>query len=130
MTGRVLCVDDDAHVRAFIERVLVGAGHEFVAAANADEARERLAEQPFSAVLCDINLPGRSGLDLLRELRGRAQTREFPVIVLTAEGDDRVLQEAEQLGAVLLTKPFSPTKLTARIAALLGDAPANPSDAR
>jgi len=44
-------------------------------------------------------------------------------MVLTAEGEDRVLNEAEELGASLLTKPFSPSKLTARIAGMLGDAP-------
>ena len=44
-------------------------------------------------------------------------------MVLTAEGEDRVLSEAEDLGASLLTKPFSPSKLTARIAGMLGDAP-------
>jgi DNA-binding response OmpR family regulator len=48
------------------------------------------------------------------------------VIVLTAEGEDRVLGEVEALGASLLTKPFSPSKLTARIAGLLGDAPTAP----
>src|SRR5437667_47810 len=67
-----------------------------------------------------------SGLELLRELRSAAATRAFPVIVLTAEGEDRILGEAEGLGAGLLTKPFSPSKLTARIAAMLGDSPPPP----
>ncbi len=78
---------------------------------------------PFDAMLLDLHLPDGSGLDLLRELRATAATRSFPVIVLTAEGEDRILSEAEGLGAGLLTKPFSPSKLTARIAAMLGDAP-------
>src|SRR5436309_2191165 len=64
-----------------------------------------------------------SGLDLLRELRGGAATRTLPVMVLTAEGEDRVLNEAAELGAPLLTQPFSPSKLTARTAGMLGDAP-------
>src|SRR5438034_761781 len=64
--------------------------------------------------------------DLLRELRGAAATRALPVIVLTAEGEERVLDEAQQLGSALLTKPFSPTKLTARIAEMLGDSPPLP----
>jgi two-component system phosphate regulon response regulator PhoB len=63
---------------------------------------------------------------LLREVRRGAATRGLPVIVLTAEGEDRVLGEVEALGASLLTKPFSPSKLTARIAGLLGDAPTAP----
>src|SRR5438128_4600313 len=74
-------------------------------------------------MLLDLHLPDGSGLDLLRELRAATATRAFPVIVLTAEGEDRILREAESLGAGLLTKPFSPSKLTARIAAILGDAP-------
>jgi len=78
---------------------------------------------PFDALLLDLHLPDGSGLELLRELRAAAATRAFPVIVLTAEGEERILGEAESLGAGLLTKPFSPSKLTARIAALLGDAP-------
>src|SRR3989442_167552 len=76
-----------------------------------------------AGLLLDLHLPDGSGLDLLRELRGAAGTRALPVMVLTAEGDERVLAEAERLGAALLTKPFSPKKLTARIAAMLGDAP-------
>jgi len=82
---------------------------------------------PVDALLLDLHLPDGSGLDLLRDLRGAAATRSLPVIVLTAEGEDRVLDEAEQLGSALLTKPFSPTKLVARIATLLGDsAPPSP----
>src|SRR2546427_305340 len=88
-----------------------GAGIALVSALNAD------------ALLLDLHLPDGSGLDLLRELRSAAGTRALPVMVLTAEGEERVLAEAERLGAALLTKPFSPTKLTARIAAMLGDAP-------
>src|SRR5438132_1255001 len=78
------------------------------------------------ALLLVLHLPDGSGLELLRELRSAAATRAFPVIVLTAEGEDRILGEAEGLGAGLLTKPFSPSKLTARIAAMLGDSPPPP----
>src|SRR6266566_923532 len=81
---------------------------------------------PFDAMLRDLHLPDGSGRELLRELRSAAATRAFPVIVLTAEGEDRILGEAEGLGAGLLTKPFSPSKLTARIAAMLGDSPPPP----
>src|SRR5207248_2371742 len=66
---------------------------------------------PLDAMLLDLHLPDGSGLDLLRELRAAAATRRLPVIVLTAEGDERVLGEVEELGAALLTKPFSPSKL-------------------
>src|SRR2546428_792137 len=94
------------------------------------DARRSLAGggAPPDGLLLDLHLPDGSGLDLLRELRGAARTRALPVMVLTAEGDERVLAEAERLGAALLTKPFSPKKLTARIAAMLGDAPPSADD--
>src|SRR6266705_2244573 len=101
-----------------------GAGIALVSVLNAD-ARRSLSGRggPPDGLLLDLHLPDGSGLDLLRELRSAAATRALPVMVLTAEGEERVLAEAERLGAALLTKPFSPTKLTARIAAMLGDAP-------
>ena len=58
--GRILCVDDDAQVRTFTARVLGSAGQ---------EARGQLAERQFAGMLCDINLPGESGLELLRDVR-------------------------------------------------------------
>jgi acyl-CoA synthetase len=61
-------------------------------------------------------------IDLLRELREHPATATLPVLVLTAEGEERVLAEARRLGAQTITKPFSPTKLRAIVAALLGDA--------
>jgi DNA-binding response OmpR family regulator len=125
-------VDDEPHIGLLLRPHIERLGYRVSLARTLAEARGALGDRavPLDAMLLDLHLPDGSGLDLLRELRGHAQTREFPVIVLTAEGDDRVLEEAEQLGAVLLTKPFSPSKLTLRIAALLGDTPANPSDTR
>ncbi|MGH7646191.1 MAG: response regulator, partial [Gemmatimonadales bacterium] len=72
--------------------------------------------------LLDLHLPDGSGLGLLAELRGAAATRGLPVLVLTAEGDDRVLRETRRLGATVLTKPFSPTKLSAQVAQMLSEA--------
>jgi DNA-binding response OmpR family regulator len=123
-------VDDEPHIGLLLRPHLERLGYRVSLARTLGEARGALGNPaaPLDAMLLDLHLPDGFGLDLLRELRGRAQTREFPVIVLTAEGEDRVLEEAEELGAGLLTKPFSPSKLTARIAALLGETPANPSD--
>src|SRR5207253_1930503 len=103
-----------------------GAGMALVSVLNADALPGGGA--PPDGLLLDLQLPDGSGLDLLRELRAAARTRALPVMVLTAEGEERVLAEAERLGAALLTKPFSPKKLTARIAAMLGDAPLSADD--
>jgi len=121
----LLVVDDEPHIGLLLRPHLERLGYEVSLARTLGEARHALQGDapPFDAMLLDLHLPDGSGLDLLHELRAAAATRAFPVIVLTAEGEERILEEAEGLGAELLTKPFSPSKLTARIAALLGDAP-------
>jgi two-component system catabolic regulation response regulator CreB len=128
----LLVVDDEPHIGLLLRPHLERLGYRVSLARTLAEARGALGDRAvrLDAMLLDLHLPDGSGLDLLRELRAAATTRAFPVIVLTAEGEDRILGEAEELGAGLLTKPFSPSKLTARIAALLGDAPALPPDAR
>ena len=121
----LLVVDDEPHIGLLLRPHLERLGYVVSIARTLGEARHALAGgvPPLDAMLLDLHLPDGSGFDLLRELRAAAATRAFPVIVLTAEGEDRILGEAESLGAGLLTKPFSPSKLTARIAAILGDAP-------
>ena len=124
----LLVVDDEPHIGLLLRPHLERLGYAVSLARTLAEARRAMqgGAPPFDALLLDLHLPDGSGLELLRELRAAAATRAFPVIVLTAEGEERILREAESLGAGLLTKPFSPSKLTARIAALLGDAPSPP----
>jgi two-component system OmpR family response regulator len=128
----LLVVDDEPHIGLLLRPHLERLGYAVSLARTLAEARSALDDRaaPLDAMLLDLHLPDGSGLALLRDLRAQPATRAFPVIVLTAEGEERILNEAEELGAGLLTKPFSPTKLTARIAALLGDGPAVPPDAR
>lgn len=121
----LLVVDDEPHIGLLLRPHLEQLGYRVSLAKNLAEARAALTDRASrpDALLLDLHLPDGSGLDLLRELRRGATTRTLPVMVLTAEGEERVLSEAEDLGAALLTKPFSPSKLTARIAGMLGDAP-------
>ena len=121
----LLVVDDEPHIGLLLRPHLEHVGYRVSLARTLGQVRDVLADPrtPVDALLLDLHLPDGSGLDLLRDLRGAAATRSLPVIVLTAEGEDRVLDEAEQLGSALLTKPFSPTKLVARIATLLGNSP-------
>jgi two-component system catabolic regulation response regulator CreB len=129
----ILVVDDEPHIGLMLRPHLEKRGYRVSLARTLADARAVLAT-PSAAVdglLLDLHLPDGSGLDLLRQLRAAPDHRTLPVLVLTGDGDDRVLGTVRALDAALLTKPFSPTKLVARIAALLGDAPppSQPGDA-
>lgn len=120
---RLLVVDDEPHIGLLLRLQLESRGYELLLARTLFEARGILADPDRpDGILLDLHLPDGSGIDLLRELRERPATAAMPVLVLTAEGEERVLAEARRLGATTITKPFSPSKLTAQVAALMGDA--------
>jgi putative two-component system response regulator len=106
----ILCVDDDAQIRGLISRVLVASGHDCVTVDSAEEARRILDEQSFAVVLCDIGLPGRSGLELVGELRDTHP--EVATVMVTGRDDPAVAEAAMKLGASgYLTKPFEVNQL-------------------
>ncbi|HWC74790.1 MAG TPA: response regulator [Gemmatimonadales bacterium] len=119
----LLVVDDEPHIGLVLRPFLEQLGYRVSFARTLDEARSALRAAPATdGLLLDIHLPDGSGLDLLRDLRQQGGTAHLPVLVITAEGEDRILREARRLGATLVTKPFSPTKLSHRIAVMFGDA--------
>lgn len=123
-SGRhLLVVDDEPYVGLVLRPYLEQLGYRVSFARTLDEARSVLRAKPQTdGLLLDIHLPDGSGLDLLRDLREQGSTARLPVLVVTADGEDRILREARRLGAALVTKPFSPTKLSHRIALMFGDA--------
>lgn len=119
----LLVVDDEPHIGLVLRPYLEQLGYRVSVARTLDAARSAMrAAPPTDGLLLDLHLPDGSGLDFLRDLRKQGRTARLPVLVLTAEGEDRILREARRLGAALVTKPFSPTKLGQRIAMMFGDA--------
>ncbi len=121
----LLVVDDEPHIGLVLRPYLEQLGYRVSFARSLAEARAvvNAAAPPLDGLLLDLHLPDGSGLDLLRDLRAQAGTARLPILVLTAEGEERVLREARRLGAALVTKPFSPTKLSQRIATMFGNLP-------
>ena len=115
----LLVVDDEPHIGLLLRPELESRGFQVSLARSLTDAKASLTG--VDALLLDLHLPDGSGMEFLRELRGRPATRDLPVLVLTGEGGDRVIEEARRLGAGLLTKPFSPTKLAARLTTLVGE---------
>ena len=125
MTARLLLIDDDARLRRWWASTCARAGFDVDTAASLAAGRAQLAAQPYDALVLDLMLPDGDGLDLCRELRASAATRQLPILMLTARGEptDRIV--GLELGADdYLAKPFEPRELLARIKALLRRAPA------
>src|SRR5690606_19329055 len=100
-----LVVDDDAAIRDLVISLLEDEGIAAAGPASADDALAKLADVQFDAVLSDVRMPGRSGIDLLAELREARP--ETPVILMTAFGSIDSAVEAVRAGAAdYLTKPF------------------------
>jgi len=113
----ILCVDDDPAVRRTIERVLDDGGHRCMTAGDVAEARRLLADGDYAVVLCDIGLPGESGLELLAEL---ARRPAVATVMVTGQDDPRTADLALELGACgYLTKPFGANELLINVAGAL-----------
>ncbi len=114
----ILVVDDEPHIREIVGSYLAREGHDVSYAADGNEALAAALESEPDLIVLDVMLPGRSGFDVLRELR--AAGRRPAVIMLTARDEviDRVA--GLEIGADdYVTKPFEPRELVARVGAVL-----------
>ncbi len=120
MAANVLLVEDEPAIQELIAVNLTRAGHHVLKASDAEAAERMVREALPDLVLLDWMLPGMSGVEFARRLRADERTRNIPIIMLTARGEeqDRVL--GLETGADdYVTKPFSPRELVARIKAVL-----------
>lgn len=114
----ILLVDDDLRLRALLETYLQREGFEVELAANSRQMDQVLREQPVDLMVLDLMLPGRSGLDICRDLRAAGNL--LPILMLTAKGDDIDRIIGLEIGADdYLAKPCNPRELAARIRAVL-----------
>ena len=120
MAPLVLVIEDEKEIRDLVRYNLERAGYRVAAVADGDQGLERLFAARPDLLVLDLMLPGRNGLEILREVRGEPTTRELPVIVLTARSTEMDKLLGFEHGADdYLTKPFSPRELLARVEALL-----------
>lgn len=119
--AHILVVDDDARLRDLLRQFLSRNGFNVTMAADADNARAKLAAFTFDLAVVDVMLPGESGLDLTRQLRA---TTSLPILLLTArtEPADRIAGLSSGADDYL-AKPFEPDELLLRIRAILRRAP-------
>lgn len=116
-TATILVVDDEPQIRRVLRTTLISHGYAATEARSAEEALELLRAGRPDLILLDVNLGGRSGLEVCREIRA---TSDIPIIMLTVRNAERDKVEALDAGADdYVVKPFSSEELMARIRAAL-----------
>ena len=120
MSPRILIVEDEEPLTLLLRYNLEAEGYEVETVARGDEADMRLKERAPDLVVLDWMLPGLSGIELCRRLRARPDTKQLPIIMLTARGEESERVRGLATGADdYIVKPFSVPELLARVRALL-----------
>ena len=112
MSKKILTVDDSPSVRKMVEFSLKSKGYTMGAAGDGLEALELLNEEPYDAIILDVNMPRMNGLEFLEKRLELDKIADIPVIMLTTEGQDEDRDKAISLGATAyIIKPFKPSQL-------------------
>jgi two-component system phosphate regulon response regulator PhoB len=120
MNASIMIVEDEEALTLLLRYNLETQGYEVETIARGDEADTRLKEGTPDLVILDWMLPGLSGIELCRRLRARPETRQLPIIMLTARGEESERVRGLATGADdYIVKPFSVPELLARVNALL-----------
>ncbi|MGJ8624091.1 MAG: response regulator transcription factor [Yoonia sp.] len=108
MGKRVLLIEDEPNIIEAISFILSRDGWTVHTHADGTSAMDKVKATPPDMIILDVMLPGRSGFDILRDLRATDVSRDIPVMMLTARGQDKDRELAKRLGANhFMTKPFS-----------------------
>ena len=117
---QILVVEDEAAIRDMLRFALERAEFRLILAANAQEARLRIAQARPDLILLDWMMPGLSGVEYAKELKAGATTKDIPIIMVTARAEEEDKVRALNIGADdYVSKPFSFPELIARIQAVL-----------
>ncbi len=111
--AHILLVDDDSRIRVLLSSYLKENGYRVTEAASADEAGRKLNGLDFDLMILDVMMPGESGFDFAKRLRGQ---RDIPIVLLTALSDANDRINGLEIGADdYITKPFEPRELVLRV---------------
>lgn len=120
MPANILVVEDEPAIQELLTLNLQQAGHLPLRAMSVEQAQLLMRETQPDLIILDWMLPGMSGIDFARRLKGDAATKSIPIIMLTAKGGEADKVRGLEVGADdYVTKPFSPRELIARVKAVL-----------
>lgn len=114
---RILIVEDDIFIKELYERQLKKAGFEVDSAEDGSEGLQKASANDWDLILLDIMLPEINGLDVLRTLMSKPETKNFPVILLTNLGQDSLIKEAFDIGAqaYLIKSAYTPQQIVEEV---------------
>ncbi len=119
MAGHVLVIEDEPNIVEAISFILSREGYRVDSHCNGEDAADAVRARAPDVLILDAMLPGRSGYDILRELRDDPATASLPVLMLTARGQTRDREMAERAGASrFMTKPFANSEVLDAVRAL------------
>lgn len=128
MSKRILLVEDEANILEAISFILSRDGWDVQGHGKGETAIDEVDRVDPDLLVLDVMLPGRSGFEILKDLRAAPRTRGLPVLMLTAKGQSRDRDQAMALGAdAFLTKPFSNDELLDAVRALANGGTVDPS---
>lgn len=120
MPANILVIEDEPAIQELLALNITQAGHNAIRALSAEIANDLMRETIPDLILLDWMLPGMNGLEFARKLKADNLTKNIPIIMLTARGEEYDKVRGLEVGADdYVTKPFSPRELTARIKAVL-----------
>ncbi len=120
MAKRVLLIEDEPNIIEAISFILTRDGWTVHTHSDGETAADRVRQLPPDMIILDVMLPGRSGFDILRDLRADPQTETIPVMMLTARGQTKDRDMAMRLGAShFMTKPFSNAEVLEHVRSLV-----------
>ena len=119
--GKILVVDDEIYIVHILDFSLGMEGYEVITALDGEQAIEKARAEKPDLIVLDIMMPKLDGYETCKILKGEKDTRDIPVILLSAKGRNVDQKIGFEVGADdYITKPFSPRKLVERINSILG----------
>jgi len=117
MSKCILVVDDSSTVRQQVTQVLSQAGFEVLEAVDGQDGVAKICSHPnIAAVICDVNMPRKNGLELIEEVKSKPEYAGLPIMVLTTEGQPALVKRAKAAGAAgWIIKPFKANLLVSAI---------------
>jgi CheY-like chemotaxis protein len=118
--AKILIAEDERDIRELIAFTLQFAGYEVIVATNGVEAVEQALEAHPALILMDVRMPRMTGYQACETLKGLPETRDIPVIFLSAKGQESEIQQGMGVGAIdYILKPFAPDDLTEQVRRVL-----------